>query len=136
MSRRSGWLALLFLLPALSLAGLPPFSGFVGKLGLVTAGFEAEEWAMVAVALVGSLLTLISMTKIWIGVFWGDIQPQPAEHRPGVLRHHRLMGVATWTLVAAGLAIAVFAGPLYAYAERAGADLVDITKYVTAVADS
>jgi multicomponent Na+:H+ antiporter subunit D len=46
------------------------------------------------------------------------------------------MGVATWTLVIAGLAIAVFAGPLYAFAERAGEDLVDITRYITAVADS
>jgi multicomponent Na+:H+ antiporter subunit D len=133
MARRSGWLALLFLLPALSLAGLPPFSGFVAKLGLVRAGFDDQAWAMVAVALVGSLLTLISMTKIWIGVFWGDVTPPAPEGQVGVLRHHPLMAVSTWMLVVAGLAIAVFAGPLYGYAERAGQDLVDITRYITAV---
>jgi multicomponent Na+:H+ antiporter subunit D len=43
------------------------------------------------------------------------------------------MAVSTWMLVVAGLAIAVFAGPLYGYAERAGQDLVDITRYITAV---
>ena len=41
LAHRSGFLALLFLLPALSLSGIPPFSGFVAKLGLVTAGFDA-----------------------------------------------------------------------------------------------
>ena len=38
LAHRSGFLAVLFLLPALSLSGIPPFSGFVAKLGLVTAG--------------------------------------------------------------------------------------------------
>src|SRR5690606_14914449 len=44
MLHRSGVLAVLFLLPAFSLSGIPPFSGFVAKLGLVRAGFEQEEW--------------------------------------------------------------------------------------------
>jgi multicomponent Na+:H+ antiporter subunit D len=136
MARRSGWLALAFLLPALSLAGLPPFSGFVGKLGLVRAGLDDERWPMVAVALVGSLLTLISMTKIWIGVFWGDPQPAPITDRAGVLRHRRLMALPTWVLVGGALAVAVLAGPVYAYCQRAGAELVDIARYVQAVRGS
>jgi multicomponent Na+:H+ antiporter subunit D len=125
MARRSGPLALLFLLPALSLAGLPPLSGFVGKVGLVEAGFAEEAWAITAVALVGSLLTLVSMLKIWSGVFWGDPQPDP-RGREGVLRHHPLMSTVTAGVVVLGLAIALFAGPLYRFCERAAAELTGV----------
>src|SRR5690606_29552278 len=53
-------LAVLFLLPALSLAGIPPFSGFVAKLALVQAGFDQQQYAVVAMSLAVSLLTLFS----------------------------------------------------------------------------
>ena len=56
---------LLFAVPALSLAGVPPLSGFFAKLFLIRAGLEAEAFAAVAVALAVGLLTLFSMTKIW-----------------------------------------------------------------------
>jgi multicomponent Na+:H+ antiporter subunit D len=68
---QSGFLAFLFLLPALSLSGIPPFSGFVAKLGLVTAGFDHGQGVLVAIAIACSLLTLVSMTKIWVSAFWG-----------------------------------------------------------------
>jgi multicomponent Na+:H+ antiporter subunit D len=120
-ARRSGPLALMFLLAAMSLAGIPPLSGFVGKVGLVRAGFDREQWWITTVALAGSLLTLVSMLKIWSGVFWGSVEPEP--RRPGVLRHHPGMSSATAAVVAVGLAIAVFAGPLYRYVERAAVEL-------------
>lgn len=133
MARRSGWMAALFLLPALSLAGLPPFSGFVGKFGLVAAGFSAEHYALVAVALVGSLLTLVSMVKIWTGIFWGEVMPEPKRAERGILRHRPVESSATVLAVGMGLAIAVAAGPLYELCQRAAADLLDTTNYVQAV---
>ena len=64
--------------PALSLAGIPPLSGFVAKFALVEAGVEPSHyWLVVGVSLVVSLLTLFSMMKIWTGVFWS-----PAEGAP------------------------------------------------------
>ena len=123
LARRSGFFGLLFLLPALSLAGIPPFSGFVAKLGLVEAGFGLAEWAIVGVAVAASLLTLLSMVKIWTGVFWGDPQPHP-RGRVGIVRHHRLMGAVTAVTVALGLAVAVAAGPIWRFCERTAADLV------------
>jgi multicomponent Na+:H+ antiporter subunit D len=125
LARRSGLFGLLFLLPALSLAGIPPFSGFVAKLGLIEAGFGLAEWAIVAVAVVASLLTLLSMVKIWTGVFWGDPQPDP-RGRVGVVRHHRLMGAVTAATVALGLVVAVGAGPIWRFCERTAADLVAV----------
>jgi multicomponent Na+:H+ antiporter subunit D len=121
MARRSGPLALMFLLSAMSLAGIPPLSGFVGKVGIVSAGIEQESWALVVVALVGSLLTLVSMLKIWSGVFWEDVSP-PTE-RTGVLRHRRRMAGSTAAVVCVSLAIAVAAGPVHRYAQRAAAEL-------------
>ena len=70
--------AVLFLVPALSLAGVPPFSGFVAKLGLLQAGVSASHGVIVGVALVVSLLTLFSMMKIWSAVFWGEKPSEPA----------------------------------------------------------
>ncbi len=133
LARRSGVLAALFLIPALSLAGLPPFSGFLGKYGLVRAGFEDGRYVIVAVALAGSLLTLVSMTKIWIGVFWGEVYPEVPAGRIGILRHHRLMSSATVVLVLATLSIAALAGPLFDYCRAAGEQLVDASTYVRAV---
>jgi len=121
LARRSGALAVLFIVPALSLAGLPPFSGFVGKLGIVSVGLDQGQWWIVGVALVVSILTLVSMMKIWTGAFWG---PAPTDARPGVLRHHRLMSAVTAVVVVLTLAVAVFAGPIYRFAERTAGDLL------------
>lgn len=128
LARRSGVFAVLFLVPALSLAGIPPFSGFVAKLGLIEAGFAGADWVIVGVALVASLLTLVSMVKIWTGVFWGDPQPHP-RGRVGIVRHHRLMGGVTAVTVAACLAIAVAAGPIWQYCERTAGQLVSSESY-------
>ncbi len=138
LARRSGPLAVLFLLPALSLAGFPPFSGFVGKTGLVEAGLDQEAWAMVAVALVGSVLTLVSMLKIWTGLFWGapegiDRPVAGDGSSPGILRHHPAISSVTAVVVGLGLAIALFAGPIYRYCERAAESIVHPDSYRTAV---
>ncbi|HVM15771.1 MAG TPA: Na+/H+ antiporter subunit D [Egibacteraceae bacterium] len=71
VGRQAPLLALLFGVAALSLAGLPPFSGFVAKLALVEAGLAGGHYTVVTAALVVSMLTLYSMSKIWAGAFWG-----------------------------------------------------------------
>jgi multicomponent Na+:H+ antiporter subunit D len=138
LMHRSGLLALLFLLPALSLSGIPPFSGFVAKLSLVTAGLDSGQGVLVAVAIVGSLLTLVSMTKIWISAFWGDASAMTpasvgAAGADPAARWPVSMIVSTVALVGVGLAIAVAAGPLYALCERAAADLVRPGGYTSIV---
>ncbi len=73
-------LAVLFLVPALSLAGIPPLSGFFAKLSLVQAGLGAGQYAIAATALAVGLLTLFSMTKIWAEAFW---KPFPSDAPAG-----------------------------------------------------
>ena len=77
--RSTPWLALLFLIPAMSLAGLPPLSGFFAKYTVIKAGIEAQSWLMVTIALIVGLLTLYSMVKIWAEAFW---KPLPEEAKP------------------------------------------------------
>jgi multicomponent Na+:H+ antiporter subunit D len=129
-------LAALFLLPALSLAGIPPLSGFVAQLALIEAGFAIGANLTVAVAIAVSALTLFSMTKIWSGVFWGAPEEQPPNPEAlsgGRLRFPRLMLGPTAVLVALSLAFVVAAAPLYELGEIAAAGLIDPTGYLEAV---
>ena len=119
-------IALLFLPLALSLAGIPPFSGFVAKLALVQEGAAQSRWIIIGVSLAVSLLTLFSMTKIWGGVFWGEPSESAERAKPA-------MTLATGAVVAMSLGVAIFAGPLAELATRAAADLVDPASYVTLV---
>ncbi|WP_200946872.1 Na+/H+ antiporter subunit D [Janibacter sp. Soil728] len=66
-------LAILFFVPAMNLAGIPPFSGFIGKVGLVQAGVTdggAVAWTLVVGSVVTSLLTLYAVAKTWSYAFW------------------------------------------------------------------
>jgi multicomponent Na+:H+ antiporter subunit D len=63
-------LGVCFLFQALSLAGVPPFSGFWGKYLIFVEGVRLESWVLVGAALVAGILTLYSMLKIWNGAFW------------------------------------------------------------------
>lgn len=122
-------LGVLFLLPALSLAGIPPLSGFVAKLTLVQSGFAVGAHMIVGVALAVSVLTLLSMTKIWGGAFWGSVPASQTATRP----LPALMVIPTVALVVAGLGFVVAATPLYALGEHAARSLMDPSVYVTAV---
>jgi multicomponent Na+:H+ antiporter subunit D len=134
LARRSGPMAALFLIPAFSLAGLPPFSGFLGKTAVVTEGLDQRSWWIVAAALAVSLMTLVSMLKIWTGAFWGAPDPAPPEgQHAGILRKHPMMAGVTTAVVTLTLLIALFGGPLYRYCERAATDVTDAVAYPTAV---
>jgi multicomponent Na+:H+ antiporter subunit D len=82
--RERPFLSVVFLVSALSLAGIPPLPGFWGKYLLVRAGLEAGSWEIVAVSLLVSVLTMFSMTKIWAEGFWkadprGEAAPAPVR---------------------------------------------------------
>ena len=133
MVRTTPFLAAMFLVSALSLAGIPPFSGFVSKFALIDAGIAEDQFAVVGVSLVVSLLTLFSMVRIWAGAFWSPAE-DPSFAVPtrqvGPGGGPRLMVVPTAVLVACSLAVAAAAGPLYALGERAAHDLLDRAAYI------
>lgn len=131
MVRSAPVVAVLFLVPALGLAGVPPLSGFVPKVALAQAGFADGQTIIVAVGLVVSLLSLFSVMKIWIGVFWNpaDEHPRGVVHTVGRAGGPVLMVGPTVALALVSLAIAAAAGPIYELCERTAADLLNPSSY-------
>jgi multicomponent Na+:H+ antiporter subunit D len=81
LARRSPLLAVLFFVPAMNLAGIPPLSGFIGKLGLLQAGVAdggTVAYVLVAGGVVTSLLTLVAMSRVWTRAFWRPPTQEPA----------------------------------------------------------
>ncbi|QDV58948.1 Na+/H+ antiporter subunit D [Rosistilla oblonga] len=134
--RSAPMLAALFFLSAMSLAGVPPLSGFFAKLTLIQGGLEAEGYAIVAVALVVSLLTLFSMTKIWAEVFWKpapDDQPTTA-HGVSYTTSERLSLFSPILLLATiTIVIGVLAGPVMDVSIATAKQLLDQDAYIEAV---
>jgi multicomponent Na+:H+ antiporter subunit D len=78
LAKTAPLLSVLFFVPAMNLAGIPPLSGFIGKLGLMRAGVDnggGWAWALVAGSAATSLLTLYVMAKVWNLAFWRDAPP-------------------------------------------------------------
>ena len=134
--RREPLLAMLFLVPALSLAGIPPLSGFWGKFMVIKAGIEAGQILLAATALVVGLLTLFSMMKIWNLAFW-QARPAAAAPPPVLTRRERAALLAPIVgLAGVTLAIGLWVEPFSAFAMEAGAELLSRRGYVEAVLGS
>ena len=126
-------LAVLFLIPAMSLAGMPPLSGFFAKLALVQAGLQAGQYAIVAAALIVGLLTMFSMTKIWAEAFWkAPPTPLPATQRPSAAEWFCLLSPIA-ALAAVTVTLGSAAEPFFMLATRAAEQLLDRQQYIDAV---
>lgn len=122
--------ALLFLIPALSLAGMPPFSGFFAKLALVQAGLELGQYAIVAVALGVGFLTLFSMTKIWAEVFW---KPRPLPVASMAEAQSLWLLLPVMGLTAATVLIGLAAESVFILMLHTAEQLLNPTVYIQAV---
>jgi len=122
------WLAVLFLIPAFSLAGIPPLSGFWAKLAVIRAGFEAGQYLLIAVALTAGVLTLVSMIKIWNEAF---LKPDPEDgpHEPVSRARLLAMTVPIAVLALVTIAIGIWPQALFDVAERAADQLLDLETY-------
>jgi len=126
---RNPLLAALFLVPALSLAGLPPLSGFWAKFLVIDATFRAGEHWLAGLALFVGLLTLYSMSKIWMEAFW----KKPVLPRAEARRVPRPMLLAIASLGALTLVIGFMPQPLILFSQTAAAALLDPSAYLSAV---
>jgi multicomponent Na+:H+ antiporter subunit D len=134
--------AVLFLVPALSLAGIPPLSGFFAKFSLVRAGLESEQYWIVAAALGVSLLTLFSMIKIWNEAFWKadpKVASESSGSEPEAEAIRRGKGSQWGMLVPIGLlalitvCIGLAAQPVFDLALGAAEQLMNPEVYIQAV---
>jgi multicomponent Na+:H+ antiporter subunit D len=130
------FLAILFLIPALSLAGLPPLSGFFAKFIIIRAGIEAEAWVVTGVALLVGLLTLYSMIKIWAEAFWKAVpEGVSTERLTGREKDPQLawMYLPIALLAVCTLLIGLYGQPVYELAEASAAQLMNPSGYIEAV---
>jgi multicomponent Na+:H+ antiporter subunit D len=91
--RSHGWIAFLFFIPAFSLAGFPPLSGFWAKMILIRASLDIHAYWLAFVAAAVGLLTVYSMTKIWAEVFW-----KPAPETLEVAEPMTAPNISIWML--------------------------------------
>ncbi len=121
---QSGLLACLFFATAIAVAGMPPLSGFLGKLLILQARWDqaAVVWPVI---LITSLIAVIGLARAGSLLFW---KPQ-GEAASGT---HPLTFAAPVLLLAALLAMTVFAGPLTEALARTAATLHDPAAYIAA----
>ena len=129
-------LALLFFIPAFSLGGIPPLSGFWAKFSVIKAGLDAGHYLLVGSALLVGILTLYSMTKIWAEAFWKNA-PQEDPESPDT---SPLRGPLPASLVLPCVALAVitlllglWSGPLFSLAQQASDQLLNPAGYIETV---
>ncbi|WP_070120745.1 Na+/H+ antiporter subunit D [Bacillus marinisedimentorum] len=119
-----GWL---FLLASITVAGLPPFSGFIGKLLLLQGGMENGNFVIVGIGLLTSLLILISVIRIFINGFWGE----PKEYKPA-----RSIGgliAPAGFLLAFSVLLGIGAEWFYPYIQSVADSLIDPSVYINTV---
>lgn len=122
-----------YFLAAASVAGLPPLSGFIGKLLILDAarGHEAAVWVWVVV-LVGSLFAIVALARAGSMIFWKSESPFDAivpEASPVIPQ----TVVATAALLAAAPLLAVLAGPVSDYMQATAGQVMDRHAYIDAV---
>jgi multicomponent Na+:H+ antiporter subunit D len=120
--------AVLAMVPVFSLAGVPPLSGFIAKLGIVAGALEGPHYWVAAVALVVGLLTLLSMARVWDEAFW---KPSPTESAAAAPSPVMLAPIAA--LAGLTIALSVAAGPVFEVSTRAAEQLLQPDNYVRAV---
>jgi multicomponent Na+:H+ antiporter subunit D len=121
----------LAMIPIFSLAGVPPLSGFLGKLAILEGTFEAGAYWVGALVLLVGLLTLLSMGRAWADVFWSPAADARELAPPGTAS---LVTIAAMSLLT--IAMTIGAEPLFEFTSRSAQQLLHPDEYVRAVLDS
>ena len=114
----------------MSLAGVPPLSGFFAKFILIVAALKAEQWLVCGVGLFVGLVTLYSMTKIWANGFWAAQPIEQNKIKP--ISNGRLFALLSPIIALALITICIGFGAMFVFdfAERASTLLLDRSFYI------
>jgi multicomponent Na+:H+ antiporter subunit D len=127
--------AALFLTSGFALTGLPPLSGFWGKLMLIQAGLQIEEYLMIFIMLVASVMSLLYITKIWNDAFWKDHPEKEWKEVSQALfwKSNILMLSPIVMITVLILIIGLYPVPFYDISIQAAEQLFNPESYVRAV---
>ncbi|CEG26939.1 Na+/H+ antiporter subunit D [Bacillus sp. B-jedd] len=123
-----GWM---FFIAALSVAGIPPFSGFIGKVFITEGTFEAGYYWLGGLGLFTSLMVLYSVMKIFMNGFWGE--PYIGEEDAKEIKKGMLFPLAT--LTALTIVLGLGAEGISSFSELAVESLMNPSLYINAVLD-
>ncbi|MFA3127988.1 monovalent cation/H+ antiporter subunit D [Acinetobacter pittii] len=128
---------LTYFLIAMMMAGLPPFSGFLGKVFILQATVEAsyQGW-IIGVVLVVSLLSIIALTRVGFILFWRASAPEEDPIHPAYILYRALPERAPprndqviYLLLAGLIAYVVFAAPIQHYTLSTAQQIQDHALY-------
>ncbi|AIQ23644.1 Na+/H+ antiporter subunit D [Paenibacillus sp. NPDC058367] len=127
--RRYPWTGWMFFVLTLALVGVPPLSGFAGKVMMVRSGFGQNHVALALIALASSFIVLYSLIKVFQQVFWGG-EKREEQVKP---LHYKAMMAPAAVLFAIVILMGVGAETVNGYVSQAGAVLADPALYINAV---
>ncbi|MFT4245929.1 MAG: Na+/H+ antiporter subunit D [Micrococcaceae bacterium] len=137
LAKSAPLLSVLYFATAMNLGGIPPGSGFLGKVIILKSVIETQMTPLrviaVICALVGSLLTLYAVARIWNRAF---LRPATAVANVSdtVLNVNKLkpsMWTPTILLVAVSVSFTVYAQPMFSLSERAAKDMLNPQSYIS-----
>ncbi|NEX47415.1 monovalent cation/H+ antiporter subunit D [Pseudotabrizicola algicola] len=127
---QAGLISALFMVSAIATAGMPPLSGFIGKL-LVLDALREQAALVWSVILVTSLITILGFARAGSTLFWKAHASAPAGEAPGH-PSQTLAFVAVGMLLAGLVALTLLAGPVIAWMEVTADSLFDTSAYIAA----
>lgn len=121
-------LAILFIIPAFALAGIPPLSGFFAKFILIKAGFDDNQYGITTIAILTSMFTLYSMIKIWNEAF---LKKQPEGQLGSIQQKLTFADILPTALLGMGsIILGVFASYFFKISYFAAEQLIDSQNYI------
>src|SRR5690606_5911507 len=121
-----GWV---FFLAVLSLAGIPPLSGFVGKILIASGGFGSGGIVGALIILLSSLFVLYSLMRVFINSFWGDT----TKSKPNNDIHDGKLLIPVVILMISAVSYGVFSETVNFYVMQAVEVLINPSQYIDAV---
>lgn len=119
-----GWM---FFVTSLALVGVPPLSGFPGKLMLFEGGLNAGLYGLTAIAVIASFIMLYSLLRVFMYAFWG--RGQTIHGESSQISVNRLLAPASFLFIIV-IGMGIFAELLYPALSTAAHVLIDPSLYI------
>ena len=127
----------LFFAGAIAMAGLPPLSGFLGKLLVLDAAYGTDLMVWIWVIVLGSsLISILGFARAGSIVFWKSQSVAPPQDAPVMTAPSTMSYVAVGGLISLLAVHTIFAGQVHGYTTAIAAQLFEPDPYITTVLET